>query len=136
MTNVAYVDNLLLLATDTPGDFVGIGTTNPQGKFHVYDTTGSMIFVSKSGIVGSAVTIVADGAGDVTRQAYIIGVVTNSIPQDVGVNNIIALSGTVNATIDAGANNLRFTCSAAGALTVARTAGAATWSISVLVIWQ
>ena len=116
--------------------FFGIGTAAPQGKLHVNDAAGSMIFCVKSGVVGSAVTLIADGTGDVTKKAYILGVSSNGIPQSIAVSGNLPVSGTLNVTNDAGANNLRFTCSAAGALTVARTAGSATWAVAVLVIWQ
>jgi hypothetical protein len=95
-----------------------------------------MLVCSKSGVVGSAVTIVADGAGDVTQCAYITGVAVNSIPEKIAINSMVPTSGTINISSGVGSNILTITCSAAGALTVARTAGTATWTITVLVIWQ
>lgn len=125
------------LAVADGGDLFGGSVTTAQGKFHLHDGTGGLLFVTKTGIVGAAQTIVPDGTGDVTKTAMLLGAVTNDVPQTAGIGgSSVANGGTLDITIDGGINTLRFAVSAAGALTVIRQTGTATWSISIQCIWQ
>jgi hypothetical protein len=97
---------------------------------HVDDGVGSMLFVSKTGIVGSAVPIVS---GVTIGQVH--GVLTNN---GGGATQISMTSVGPSSSFDivTTGGTLRFSCSAGGALTVARQAGTATWAISINLIWK
>jgi hypothetical protein len=110
---------------------IGLGTNIvPEGALHVDDGVGSMLFVSKTGIVGSAVPIVS---GVTIGQVH--GVLTNN---GGGATQISMTSVGPSSSFDivTTGGTLRFSCSAGGALTVARQAGTATWAISINVIWK
>jgi len=107
-----------------------------DGTVRAHDGTGGFMFVSKTGIVGSAQTIIANGTGDVVSGAYLTGWLTNSVGQSRAFTGAVANGGTLDDTVDAGANTIRFAVSAAGALTVIRQTGTATWAISCTVVWK
>jgi len=114
----------------------GFGTvTTPQGKLHAFDGTGGFLFVTKTGVVGSLVTLIPDGTGDVTKTCYCVGVITNSTPTNFAVANKIDNGGNANFTDGAG-NTIQLAVSAAGVLTAQRTLGTATWALTILVVWQ
>lgn len=116
---------------------VGIGTTAPQTYVHVYGSTGGCAFFNKTGIVGSAQTLIADGTGDVVRGVRITGVIYRATGGFMGgVSQTINNNANYDFTIDAGTNTLRFAVSAAGALTVIRQAGTDTWSIAIWAVWM
>lgn len=121
--------------TRATGD-MGLGTTAPQGRFHAWDGTGGMLFVSKTGIVGTAVVLIPNGTGDVTKSVSMWGTVSNNVPLAGGLDTFL-LNGTATAmSFSGGANVITFTVNANGELSVARTAGTATWSVSLLLVWQ
>lgn len=129
-TNVSVFDTVMALMRT---GFVGFGTVTPQGKVHAHDGTAGHLFVSKTGIVGSSVTIVPDGTGDVVRGVVIDGVAYNNTPGLVKVDVLVAPSG--NADVTVGSDTLRFAVSSGGAVTVIRQAGSATWEIGVTLTW-
>lgn len=100
-----------------------------------HNNGGKFGFFRETGIVGTAVVIVPDGADDVTTAVYIVGIIKNSVPQTPGIARQMTNNSTFDVTTDAGTNNLRVTVAANGQLSVARTAGSATWDVSLLVIW-
>lgn len=118
---------------DSTGN-VGIGTDNPQGKTHIHDGTGGFMFVSKTGIVGSAQTLIPGGTGDVTKQVTFYGISSSSLPES-NLTSVTVTPGSNSDTSYSG-GTLRFSVSAGGAFTVTRLSGASTFSISGIVIWQ
>ena len=124
--------NQIRLATS---GFVGFKVASPGGIIHGHDGTGGFLHVSKTGIVGSAVEMIPDGTGDVTKGVKIVGMAANSTPNNFDVNLYVANGGTGDVT-DGGGNTLRFAVAANGQLTVIRQAGALTWACSVWCVWQ
>ena len=110
----------------------GFGVDVPQGKLHAHDGTGGMIFVTKTGIVGVAQTIIPNAAGDVT--AGFAGLLVASDGSSTVANTLLL---TLGASVDVvvGGLTLRFTVGAGGALTVIRQAGAGTASLALLGVW-
>lgn len=115
------------------GISAGGDTFDPQGALHVHQGTGGCALFVKTGIVGSAQTLIPDGAGDVVRGCRIMGVGYSSAPAPFDISSFIAPTG--NYDIVVGSSTLRFSVSSAGALTVIRQAGTHTFQISVWVIW-
>lgn len=124
--------NQIRLATD---GFVGFKVATPKGLVHGHDGTGGFLHVTKTGIVGSAVEIIPDGTGDVTKAVKITGMASNSTPSNFDVSLFVANGGTGDIT-DGGGNTLRFAVAANGQLTVIRQAGALTWSCTVWLSWE
>lgn len=121
---------LVLLGTGlTPSN--ALAGTLLQG----HNGTDGFANISKSGIVGAAQTIIADGTSDVTRAVYINGFATNGVPQNIIVNTLILPGANFDVTTDGGTNTLRFAVSAGGALTVIRQAGSSTWAFRGRIDW-
>lgn len=115
------------------GISAGGDTFDPRGPLHVHQGTGGCAHFVKTGIVGSAQTLIPDGAGDVVRGCRIMGAGYSSAPAPFDISSFIAPTG--NYDIVVGSSTLRFSVSSAGALTVIRQAGTHTFQISVWVIW-
>lgn len=117
--------------------FFGLGTTSPQGQIHAHDGTGGFLFVTKTGIVGSAVTIIPNGTGDVVRYVLIKGVYYNT-NGDKGSFEI-GLAPGETADIEGhtlpDTRDLTLALAANGALTAQRSSGSDTWSIAVTCTW-
>lgn len=116
---------------------VGIGTTAPDGKIHSYDTGGGFLHVYKSGVVGSAVTVISNGTGDVTL------VLSGTFTVSDGGGNIAggvitatAPGGTFNLYDDGGTNTCVLAVAADGSVTVQRTAGARTYAVNLNLNWM
>lgn len=117
--------------------FMALGNfQTPQGIFHAHDGTGGMMFVTKTGIVGTPQTIIPDGTGDVTAGAYIIGVLTNSGGPCEALFAFVLNNNTTDIPVDAGSGSFRFAVSAAGALTVVRQTGSDTLAFSANIYWK
>jgi hypothetical protein len=117
----------------TQAAFAGVGTESPQGKLHVHDGTGGMIFVTKSAISNVSQTIIADGAGDVTRG--IAGFIVIYDGTSTVANSITMLPGdTVDVVI--GSYTLRLALNVNGALTAVRQAGSGTASLALMGMWM
>lgn len=116
---------------------LGIGVASPQGQLHGHDGTGGFGHFTKTGIVGSAQTIIPDGVGDVTKSGSIIGSASTT---DGAINttlfNSILNGANTDITPDGGTNTLRFSVAANGAFTVVRQAGTKTWEISIWAVWR
>mgnify|MGYP001597483659 CR=1 FL=1 len=121
-----------VIVVDRATGFVGIGIT-PQGPLHVHNGTGGKMFVTKTGIVGAAQTIIPDAAGDVTKVLW--GQVLVHDGTTVTAANLTMTPGGANVDVVAGTVTLRFTIAAAGNLTVIRQAGAGTGVCAFFGFW-
>lgn len=120
-------------ATMTNAGLWGFGVTVPQGKLHIHDGTSGKLFVTKTGVVGSAQTVIPDGTGDVTKT------VTGFVIVDDGtsvVANTFTLTPGSNQDIAVGTYTLRMAVSAGGALTVIRQAGTGTATVTLDIVWK
>jgi len=121
---------LRLVIAHTTG-FIG-NMIAPQGQLHLHDGTGGMLFVTKTGIVGSAQTIIPNGTGDVTKGLRLSGVVsdgTTSLSVEFGIltgNNQDAIVGTLT---------LRFAVAADGSFTVIRQSGTGSGIVGLKIVW-
>ena len=142
--DTAIADVLKLTSTKR----VGMGTVSaPQGVLHIHDASSGFMKVSINNIVGTPITIIPDGTGDVTTVVKISGLVFTSNPTSghipgVGTGNsfYMILPGN-NQDHDillggGGTNVLRFSVSAGGALSVVRQAGSLTWHVTLELVWR
>lgn len=90
-----------------------------------------------TGIVGSAQSVIADAAGDVTL------VLSGTFTVSDGAGNVAggvitatAPSGTFNLYDDGGTNTCQLQISAGGAVTVIRTAGSRTYAVNLNLNWM
>lgn len=119
---------------------IGLGTNVPQGLLHGHNGTGGFLFTTKSAVAGTAIVIIANGTGDVTDKVNIRGQVTDSTGVKLTMDAYIAVSG--NTTLDfnsggaPGTQVLTFAVSAAGELTVQRTAGTRTYTMDLFMLWR
>jgi hypothetical protein len=112
---------------------VAIGPAVAQGKLHAHDGTGGMIFVSKTGISTTAVTIIANGTGDVT--GGIAGFFVVNDGSGAVANTLTLLSGD-HLDVVAGGFTLRLALNVNGALTAVRQAGPGTATLVLLGVWM
>ena len=115
--------------------WIGIGAnpaTSPQGKLHAHDGTGGMLFVTKTGVSTTAVTLIANGTGDVTQALSAQVVVSDGT---TGVGGTITLAPGGYSDVVAGTLTARFSCAADGSVTVKRQAGTGTAKVSLLGVW-
>jgi hypothetical protein len=113
--------------------FVGFGTTSPQGKFHIHDGTGGLIFVTKTGIGNVAQTIIPNAAGDVT------GAITGFFIVNDGsgaVANALTMLPGDTLDIAIGGYTMRLALNVNGALTAVRQSGAGTGTLVLLAVWM
>lgn len=123
--------NQLHLATS---GFNGMGTSSPQGKLHIHDGTGGWIFSTKTAVNTTPQFIVPDGTGDVVRGLFFISVVMPSSGSVFMTSNAIANGGNVDI-YNSGGNVLNLRCNANGSVDVRSTSGAATYSVSLHMVW-
>lgn len=112
---------------------VGIGRSNPQGRLHVHDGVGGMIFVTKTGINSTTPqVIVPNGGGDVVRGLAALVVVTDgsassTTSMGLGVNDFVDVTvGTVT---------LRLAVTSQGQVQVHRQGGSGTGTLALLACW-
>ena len=111
----------------TDDSLVVAGTLKVGDTFQTY---------KMSGIVGTAITIIANGTGDVVRGVYIAGVYYNSLGDIGQISGLVVNGGSYAINLsDIGHGTLTFAVAANGTLTVQRTAGTETWTISVMMTW-
>lgn len=118
---------------------VAMGPTSPQGRLHVHDGTGGWLKVSKTGIVGSAQTIIPDGTGDVL---YVLGgraVVRDSagavVHLEIGSGGSGITPGGSQVLTTAVGNAITLSVAANGSVTVVRTAGTRTFTLGLDLAW-
>jgi hypothetical protein len=115
----------------------GLGWATTSHMVAVSNSLPAAGWVRLSGVVGTAVTIIADGVGDVTL------VLSGTFTVSDGAGNVAggvitatAPSGTFNLYDDGGTNTLKLQIAANGAVTVQRTAGSRTYSVTLNLTWQ
>ena len=131
-------DNLTQLFTIANNGWHGIGVTAPKGVHHIYDGTGGKMFVTKTGIVGSAQTIIPNGTGDVVRAANLFGIAydgTTTWTISLASGGVGLIPGGTVTVGSAGVNTIGISCAADGSVTVIRTAGGNTWSLGLQLVW-
>lgn len=136
------------LFIDSSGN-VGVNTTSPAAGYnldvngptrmrstlYVHDGTGGYMFVSKSAIAGSAITLVPNGSTDCTRRMRFIGVAYLSDGTTFDLNAYNTPGTTYNFT--SGSHTLTIRCQADGTIDVYRSAGSSyTFTINGVLIWQ
>jgi hypothetical protein len=119
------------------GGNVGIkNATSPQGALHAHDSTsGALPLVSKTGVNATSQVIIPNGTGDVTR------LVTGTIIVSDGTTHsastfTLTQGGTLTYDVTIAGSTWRTTLNANGELSVARTAGTATATITYDIRWQ
>lgn len=119
------------------GTAIGLGTvTSPQALVHGHDGSGGFMIVNRSGVSGTLVTVIPNGAGDVTERAWFAGVVSNSAASFVAQVNETYLDVSSSTTKTDGSNTLTIAVAADGSFTLQATAGAATWKVLLWVFWR
>lgn len=121
----------------TAGGNLGIGSTvgtTAQGLVHAHDATGGMLFVTKTGIAGTPVVVVANGTGDVLYVMYFMAVIRTSGGAVFGTSNVIANNSSLNI-YSSGSDTLRLRVNSDGSVDLTRTGGTLTYSVSLFMIW-
>jgi hypothetical protein len=124
-----------LIFADASVDRLGVGTSSPQGKLHVHDGTTGKLVVTKSGVTNTSQVIIPNATGDVIR------LVTGTIILHDGTSTVtstftLTQGGTLTFDVASGGSTWRTTLNANGELSVARTAGSGTATISYDLLWQ
>lgn len=117
----------------TGGD-VGFGTPTPFGPFHTFDSPGSGMFVTADNVAGGAVTIVPNAAGDVASGLTVLYRVLESAGGVSGGSATVNNNSSVDL-YDDGTDILTLAVAADGSATLQRTAGAATFDVSLWMVW-
>lgn len=127
----AQQDVLWVDATHATRNSLVRGTNNYAGS-----AVGYYGFWSRSGIDGTARTIILNATGDVTNNITLMYSVKNETSGYSGgvVNLQPNTSYLIYSDADA-TNTLTLTCASDGSLTVARTAGSQTYSVAVWGVW-
>ena len=126
-------NDAIRMAIDATGNIGVGGMTAPLGKFQVYDGTGGLLFVSKTGISNVAQTIIANATGDVTGGLAGFFIVNDG--SGAVANVLTMLPGDTLDTV-VGGYTLRLALNVNGALTAVRQAGSGTASLVMLVVWM
>ena len=109
-----------------------VGNVTQQGQLHLHDGVGGLLFVTKTGIDGTAQTILPNGSGDITRGlAYLIVVTDGSTGG--AATNVLFPGG--NQDIAVGTLTVRLSCAADGSLTVKRQSGTGTATVALVGVW-
>jgi hypothetical protein len=113
---------------------VGLGVVAPQGIFHAHDGTTGWLKVSKTGVAGTAVTLIPDGTGDCLYRMdgrYVVRASDGTV-----------LSGSFNANnggsailYNASGHTLTLGINANGSVYVQRTAGSLTFTVALDMMW-
>lgn len=121
---------------------VGIGTSSPQAKVHIYDTDAGVIHNwRRTGIDGTRVTIVPNGTGDCLQACSVFGIAYDSAGTAWELRGSLksGVAAGVEQTVQVagdGVNNIHIKVKTDGQIEVVRTAGANTWSVCMSVWWR
>ena len=115
---------------------LGINTTSPQGRLHVFDGIGATLLWSDFGIDGTATVVIPDGTGDVTDAARVTAIVLNEIDGTTQTfEGEVHNSANVNIFSNVGdVVNLRV--NADGSMDVRRTGGTDTYTVTLNIHWM
>lgn len=113
---------------------LGLGTNNPQSKFHLHDGTGGKLVGSKAISSGTAVNIIPDATGDVTKLLVLNYVIAGSGGVTQGAHTLIANGSSTTIYSNAG-NTVSMTVNANGSVEVQRTGGALTYTLFYDMTW-
>jgi len=116
----------------TSGGNVGVNVASPQGRFHLHDGTGGLLFVTKTGITNVAQTLIPNAAGDVTGGLAGFFVANDGLG---AVANAFTMLPGDNLDIVIGGYTMRLALNANGALTAVRQAGTGTATLVMLAVW-
>ncbi len=105
------------------------GTT----RLRTHTASGGLIHWTASGIDGTAKTVIANGAGDVAAAAFVIAAVQPSAGAASTCHGSVAPGGTLTLWSD-GASTLTLAIAADGSVTVQRTAGTITFTLSLFMV--
>ena len=132
-----FAANYTDFTMDTSGD-IGMGTAIPFGPLHLHRAPGSALFITVNDLAGGAVTLIPNGAGDVTAALFAHWVVSESGGGTAAADNRLAPAipggGVVTLYTD-GVDTFTLTVAADGSVTVVRSAGAATADIVFWLMW-
>lgn len=112
---------------------VGIGTTDPEGRLHTYDTIAGFLAWEFDGLDATVRTIIPNGTGDVLYRLTAMYVLRDSAAAVASGTTDISNSASVNLTV--GGNTVRLRINADGSTDIARTAGSDTIKVALLLRW-
>ncbi len=115
------------------GGNVGIGTTSPQGILHAHDGTGGFLSIAKTGVAGTAITVVPDGTGDCLYRLqcqYVVRASDGTVTS--GASNVN--NNSSNILYSAG-STLILGVNANGSIYVQRTSGSLTFTVALDMVW-
>lgn len=113
-------------------DALGILGVTPLGALHAHDGVGGVLFVTKTGVGATAVTILPNAAGDVTQGLAGLAVISDGATASAGS---LTLFPGGSQDIGAGTLTVRLACAADGSLTVKRQSGTGTATVALLGVW-
>lgn len=116
------------------GISAGGNTFAPQGPLHVHDGTGGFLVVSKSGITGTAKTLIPDGSGDVTKLVRLSAITHNGTTVNYTAFSL-DIGGTTTQNVTISSDTYQYRLNANGSLDVRRTAGSNNGTCHVTAQW-
>ena len=118
---------------------LGLGAVRlaPGGLLHGYDQSSGFLHWENAAVGGTAVTVIADGAYDVTAALCAQYVLKSSggTPPDDWQAGVVTLEPGTNGNLYNEEATLRLSVSAGGAVTLQRTAGASTFKVALWLLW-
>lgn len=113
---------------------MGVHVQNPQGVMHAHDGNGGKLIGSKAISSGTAVNIIPDATGDVTKLLILNYVIASSGGVTQGAHTLIANGGSTTIYSNAG-NTVSMTVNANGSVEVQRTGGSLTYTVFYDMTW-
>jgi len=120
---------------------VGIGVTAPQAMLHIVGSAGSFAWYDVDIPSGTAITVIANGTGDVTKGLMMIWTiwgssgVSNASSFSTGGTALIQPGDAATNLYNVGGNTVQLTVAGTGAVSVQRTAGSLTYKVGMLMLW-
>jgi len=117
------------------GGNVGIGTTAPQGRLHLWDGLGGQINRAHTGINATAQMIIPAGAGSVATLVRLDILLTNGTVRTY-LGFTLTVGGTSTQNLNTGSDTWQFRLNGNGSVDVRRTAGTGTANAYVRAMWM